>query len=86
MKTIHKMYTAELSEWLEREISRRANSEGVSEGEFLVREFVRHHSREFARAMGRLSAGLVRAPAFSRVPLAGCIGSARAWLCRCFCR
>ena len=58
MKTEHKMYTAEVTEWLEDEISRRAKSEGVSEGEFLVREFIRHHAREFARAMGLRSAGL----------------------------
>ena len=58
MKTERKMYTAELSEWLEDEISRRANSEGVSEGEFLVREFIRYHAREFARAMGLRAAGL----------------------------
>ena len=58
MKTEHKMYTAEVSEWLDGEISRRAKSEGVSEGEFLVREFIRHHAREFARAMGLRSVGL----------------------------
>ena len=60
MKTQHKMYAAEVSEWLEDEITRRANSEGVSEGEFLVREFIRHHSLEFARAMGLRSAGLCK--------------------------
>ena len=58
MKTEHKMYTADVTEWLENEISRRAKSEGVSEGEFLVREFIRYHAREFARAMGLRSAGL----------------------------
>ena len=58
MKTERKMYTADVSEWLEDEISRRAKSEGVSEGEFLVREFIRYHAREFARAMGLRSAGL----------------------------
>ena len=58
MKTKDKTYVAEVSEWLEDEISRRANSEGVSEGEFLVREFIRYHAQEFARAMGLRSAGL----------------------------
>ena len=58
MKTELKMYTADVSEWLDNEISRRAKSEGVSEGEFLIREFIRYHSREFARAMGLRSAGL----------------------------
>ena len=58
MKTEHKMYSAEVSEWLGGEISRRAKSEGVSEGEFLVREFIRHHARDFARAMGLRCAGL----------------------------
>ena len=52
------MYTADVTEWLENEISRRAKSEGVSEGEFLIREFIRYHAREFARAMGLRSAGL----------------------------
>ena len=59
MKTERKMYTAEVTEWLGNEISRRAKSEGVSEGEFLIREFIRYHAREFARAMGLRSAGLV---------------------------
>ena len=58
MKTERKMYTADVTEWLENEISRRAKSEGVSEGEFLVREFIRYHAREFAKAMGLRSAGL----------------------------
>ena len=58
MKTEYKMYTAEVSEWVAGEISRRAKSEGVSEGEFLVREFIRHHAQEFARAMGLRAAGL----------------------------
>ena len=60
MKTEHKMYVAEVTEWLEDEISRRARAEGVSEGELLVREFIRYHSREFARAIGLRSAGLVK--------------------------
>ena len=58
MKTKLKMYTADVSEWLEDEISRRAKSEGVSEGEFLIREFIRYHARDFARALGLRSAGL----------------------------
>ena len=58
MKAERKTYTAEVTEWLEDEISRRAKSEGVSEGEFLIREFIRYHAREFARAMGLRSAGL----------------------------
>ena len=57
------MYTAEVTEWLEDEISRRAKSEGVSEGEFLIREFIRYHAREFARAMGLRSAGLAEGSA-----------------------
>ena len=58
MKTKYKTYVAEVSEWLEEEISHLARAEGVSEGELLLRVFIRYHARRFARAMGLRSAGL----------------------------